>query len=611
MGTGAGDNIAIQIQTTADVTGVVATRKETTALGAETTRVAKQITDATTAAAAGENSLAAATTKASSASTALTKTTAKAAGSQTTALAAVPAQAKTAANALGILSQAALSGQGSLAGMAAAAGNLATGLATVSKSAKVAAGATGIGLLITVGTIAYEIFEGFKKKSEELGHTLQDLQSEGRGLSDAIGGDELGQRLEQINHAAEKEIRQLNELSYLQKEINKSELESVKAAIRANALKSTTLATQEHQRAMAKEQAGLDVQAATSAEQKYQAQLKLIKLQGEDQRRRGLKGSEAAETGTLLELQRPANEALIQAQTQANQLATQRLDTRAAEKAAITAQYDDEIRGLDQMVLKEGMRDELKAAYVAKQKAALGLLADEIQLANESARIDLMTSSTDRDEQFRGRLAQIEAERDAQIKAGVDVVVATQAAEQKRQQIILQSNALTSRSWAALGLAMERALVTAIGANQSLGKVLTATLLSPIVKELQALAESEALKAGLHFLAGDLVGGAAHTAGAALAAAAAAKIAAQGGLNSSGGGGNAAAAAAAAGPNYSPVQGGGGGGSVTVNLYTVDPTSGAIVNYIGWRLQRQGVLKQPLVQPINANYGPTVRFDLS
>jgi hypothetical protein len=92
-----------------------------------------------------------------------------AAGKAEIAGAKVSGSARTAANALGIMSQAAMTGSGSLAGMATAAGGMAQGLAAVSGNAKLAAGAAGIGALITVGVVLYETY---KKAKEEVTATV-------------------------------------------------------------------------------------------------------------------------------------------------------------------------------------------------------------------------------------------------------------------------------------------------------------------------------------------------------------------------------------------------------------------------------------------------------
>lgn len=65
----------------------------------------------------------------------------------------VPGSARTAANALAMLSTAALTGSGSIQGMMVATGGLVTGLAALSNSARIAAAATGIGALVTVAAV--------------------------------------------------------------------------------------------------------------------------------------------------------------------------------------------------------------------------------------------------------------------------------------------------------------------------------------------------------------------------------------------------------------------------------------------------------------------------
>jgi hypothetical protein len=76
------------------------------------------------------------------------------------ALKKIPGSARTAANALAMLSNAAITGQGSTQGMMVAVGGLTTGLAALSDSAKLAAAATGIGALITVAaTVGFALYK--------------------------------------------------------------------------------------------------------------------------------------------------------------------------------------------------------------------------------------------------------------------------------------------------------------------------------------------------------------------------------------------------------------------------------------------------------------------
>jgi hypothetical protein len=72
----------------------------------------------------------------------------------------VPGSARTAANALAMLSNAAITGQGSAQGMMVAVGGLTTGLAALSESSRIAAAATGIGALITVAaTVGFALYK--------------------------------------------------------------------------------------------------------------------------------------------------------------------------------------------------------------------------------------------------------------------------------------------------------------------------------------------------------------------------------------------------------------------------------------------------------------------
>jgi hypothetical protein len=86
----------------------------------------------------------------------------------------MPNQYRTAANSLSMLSNAAVTGTGSLGGMANAAGALAMSIAMVSNSAKLAATASGIGALITVATL---VIGAFAKMKDEAKLTQQEIDS--------------------------------------------------------------------------------------------------------------------------------------------------------------------------------------------------------------------------------------------------------------------------------------------------------------------------------------------------------------------------------------------------------------------------------------------------
>lgn len=94
----------------------------------------------------------------------------------------VPRGARTAANALAMMSGAALGGATSFTGMVRAAGAMTYGLATLSESAKVAAAASGIGALVIVLGVVIELMDkagdSAKATAQELDH-LKDFTATG------------------------------------------------------------------------------------------------------------------------------------------------------------------------------------------------------------------------------------------------------------------------------------------------------------------------------------------------------------------------------------------------------------------------------------------------
>jgi hypothetical protein len=84
----------------------------------------------------------------------------------------IPASARTAANAISLITNAAVTGQGSMAGLANAAGSVAFGLANLTGKAALAASAAGIGAVISITAILIESFaratEEEKKQEEAL-----------------------------------------------------------------------------------------------------------------------------------------------------------------------------------------------------------------------------------------------------------------------------------------------------------------------------------------------------------------------------------------------------------------------------------------------------------
>jgi hypothetical protein len=292
----------------------------------------------------------------------------------------IPGSAKTAANAVGLLSQAALTGQGSIAGMAAAAGNLASGLATVTKSAQLAAGAAGIGAIISLGAAAYGIYHSYSEESRHLAERLGDVQSETRGLNAAINGNELGQRLEQIRQAGDSEIRQIKEIHFHTQAKN-----DLIAAILEKEERSAALARDDNARSVARE-------TADSAEARYRAQAKIIELDRQDQNRRGVQGADSAAAQRLVNVAQAGEDAIFAAHNQAGALIGQLEGQYESHRRTIQADYATELHSLDQMTLAEGQRAQLVDSYNAKRQYGLQLLDREQRMQ----RADMHGSPTPR-----------------------------------------------------------------------------------------------------------------------------------------------------------------------------------------------------------------------
>jgi membrane protein involved in colicin uptake len=82
----------------------------------------------------------------------------------------IPASARTAANAMSVLTQAAIAGKGGISGIANAAGGLAFGVAALVP--ELALLAAGIGAVVTVGTLLVEVFRHTREERDKLAKSL-------------------------------------------------------------------------------------------------------------------------------------------------------------------------------------------------------------------------------------------------------------------------------------------------------------------------------------------------------------------------------------------------------------------------------------------------------
>lgn len=97
---------------------------------------------------------------------------------------------RTAANAVSLLGVNAVSGTGSLQGMALAAGNVAQGVAVLTTNIRVATAATGIGALVTIIATVVGLFVRWADESEKTQKSLENLGSLGPRIISQRLGDE-------------------------------------------------------------------------------------------------------------------------------------------------------------------------------------------------------------------------------------------------------------------------------------------------------------------------------------------------------------------------------------------------------------------------------------
>jgi hypothetical protein len=475
---------------------------------------------------------------------------------------------RTAANATAILGQAAVSGTGSVAGMAVAAGNLAAGLSTLATTAKAAAVTTGIGALVAViGTVA-GLTISYRDKTKELKREIADTADEARGMSKALAGDDLGQRIAQLNRAADSEIAKVKEINF-----HASERAALEAAIIERR----------------------DKQIEVARRQAEEERSQLV-------RSRAAEASAQQRTIDLEETRRSQN------------LDAFRLQIAAANKT----QKDAEAEIRQQFVRRSALgvvlglsREEvaLRDRLIEQTKT---LAAQEINRAAEELRnrkaemaITLLGLSDDPRDQARARELEIRREQIETVKATGLRVEAEQVAELKiralRRQTIQE------------GLAGYQRLAEN---SKIYGKVATAVAqsIADAVRKFEILvqARKDAIKAKSEFAAGlaslgahDFWGAGQHFA----ASAGFAASAAAGGAEALGGGGGGAGGGGGGQQStFEPRSSGQGAGDFTLVIQTVDKDSGQIVRQTKARIAREDALNRPLLVSLPLNSAPTLSY---
>ena len=260
--------------------------------------------------------------------------------------------------------------------------------------------------------------------------------------------------------------------------------------------------------------------------------------------------------------------------------------TRQARRDAADETEEQEKRDAERA--KELLKDLTTAtqeAYDQRTESAAGaarLKAERLYIEHRKE-IDLLLIGADE----KNKLIEAAQQNHAEAMIAIDRDAAYQR-NQIEEQLFRQQQDRHDRALELVKDQMESALHAAIMGRESFIQAATRTLLTPLVKRLEALAVEQGIEALAEAAFGNFIGAARHAAVAAAAIAAAQKIAVQGGLTAS-----APSTGALNGGVVGRADSAGSGGNVTVVIQTVDPTSRAVINEVGYQLQRGGILKQP------------------
>jgi hypothetical protein len=502
----------------------------------------------------------------------------------------ISGSARTASNALGIMTQAALTGNGSLAGMATAAGGLATGLSAISGSAKLAAGAAGIGALITVGVLLYETY---KKAKEEVTATVSASFSEhlqGITLTGATAALAAArQRAEQANAAAAAaatgDIRDL--LPGTKSMQAQKDLAQANADYEALVKRVAALRQQERDRAIELAQSSRDQIASNKLDlaleqQKAQA-AGLFLIARTQQNDASLKAYADAYGATKSEFAL-REQGIQNEQKQAAAAIAQQFRHRDA-SGQIVALTAEEVR------LRGILLDQNDAIARAKQ---IELEADReaAQIAQRAAILQGSDSVYDR---TQGRLIAIEQERQAEIKKTGDILAANEAAEQKKRALYGETAKQASDDAKTIFDVFRNSSNSTLKAIGTFGENLRRVVIGAEAARALVNAATESAAAIASLAVGDFRGAALHGE-AALSYGAAAALGARESLGGGGSGGGASGGGGGDGgggstftPNQQPA-----GGTTVINLITTDPYGRESINRVSWQLQRNGTLNVPI-----------------
>lgn len=504
----------------------------------------------------------------------------------------VSGSARTASNALGIMTQAALTGNGSLAGMATAAGGLATGLSAVSDNAKLAAGAAGIGALVTIGVLLYETY---KKAKEEVTATVSASFSEHlQGLTFANMTREMDaakKRAEEATAAAAAAAT--GDIRDILPGTASSNAQKAQAQAIADyeALQKTVarLRQQERDRAIELAQSSRDQIASNK-----------LDLALEQQR--------AQAAGLFLITKTKENAAALQSYTDRYSatksefaLREQQIENEQKQEAAAINQQFRHRDASGAIVALTAEEVRLRATLLDQNNAMARAKQIELQADREAALIAQRTAflqgSDNAYDRTQARLIAIEQERQADIKKTGDILAANEAAEQKKRALYRETARQASDDAKTIFDVFRNSSNSTLKAIGTFGENFRRIVIGADAARALVSAATEGAAAVASFAVGDFRGAALHGE-AALQYGAAAALGARESLGGGGGGGGGASGGGGGGgsstftPNQQPA-----GGTTVINLITTDPYGREAINRVSYTLQRNGALNVPIYPP--------------
>jgi hypothetical protein len=436
------------------------------------------------------------------------------------------------------------------------------GLSAVSGNAKLAAGAAGIGALITVGVLLYETF---KKAKEEVTATvsasftehLQNLTFTNMNRELAAAKKRADDATAAAAAAATGDIRDILPGTDSAK-AQKAQAQAI-ADYEALQKRVAQLRQQERDRAIELAQSSRD----QIADNRLQLQLETDKLaRKKDDYQLSLEQNN---------IERQQGAAAIEQQFRHRDASGQ-----------IVALTDQERK----------LRDTLLAQNNAIADAKGRQLQIDYQIALQTATATRLQGRDTVEDRFKGRLEQIEIERQAQIKATGDVVSANEVAEQKKRALYRdtaqQANSDTKTIFDVFR-STQNSTLKAIG---TFGENLRRIVVGAEAARALVRAAVEGAEAIASLATGDFRGAALHGAAAAQFGAAAA-LGARESLGGGGTGGGGGSGGGGGGSTFSPSTQPSGGTTV-INLITKDPYGRESIQQVSYLLQRNGTLNVPI-----------------